>query len=187
MNDLREIERESIREFVYSAREEFAGRSVMDVGAGQQPYRDIVEEAGGEYVPYDAPSFPASCTRYDTTGQAFGRRFGAFLCTQVAQYVEDPRGFFEYLRVNYAAPGAVMVMTYPTNWPEVEWEDLHRFTKSGMGRILVQAGWAVERHETRAFVQWMTADAPTVALGYGVVARVPSRVGMAKLVSTVPS
>lgn len=197
MTDLRTIERDSIRAFVQRAADEgyLSGR-VLDYGCGKQPYRGIVEAASGEYVGYDAPSFPASVASSDTTGQAFGQEFDAILCTQVVQYVPGVTDFFwklrERRRLNKAPKGHVLtpgnqppfhlVLTYPTNWPEVEPEDLHRFTKAGMERLLTEAGFEIVLHEKRQSFSdakiitfdnrsHRTGPGDLFALGYGVVAR----------------
>ena len=174
--NLRDLEHGSIRSFVQSCAEAgyLSGR-VLDYGCGRQPYRDIVEEAGGAYTPYDAPTFPASMAAEDTTGLAFGGLYDTILCTQVVQYVEDVGGLFRnQLRIGHMVRTApsYLVLTYPTNWPEVEPEDLHRFTKAGMERLLIEAGFKIMRHDRRATVLFgFHRDSEQVALGYGVVAR----------------
>ena len=59
-------------------------------------------------------------------------------------------------------------MTYPTHWPEVEQEDLHRFTKAGMEKTLKLVGFEIKLHFPRAWTNLCTEE---VAVGYGVVAR----------------
>ena len=164
---VRVIERASIRAFVESCSEQLRG-SVLDIGAGEQPYREIVERAGGQYVPYDAPSFPASLARRDTTGEAWGKRFDTLLCNQVVQYVEEVVEMLRRHRADHLNRGGFLVLTYPTNWAEVEPEDLHRFTCAGMGRILSDAGFTALRHERRAEINLGGFVLP---IGYGVLAR----------------
>lgn len=174
MSDLRELERDSIYRFVESCGDLFRGARVLDYGAGAQPYKDLIESFGPkEYVPYDAPNFPASCATADTTGSAWQRRFDVVVCTQVFQYLERPDvELFDirYHRLSYerSIGDRYLVLTYPTNWPEVEEADLRRFTKSGMGRMLADVGFEIMRHERRAEV---TLGGEAFALGYGVVAR----------------
>ena len=157
-HSIRELERKSIRDFVGRNRQYLTGR-VLDFGAGKlgtcrepQPYRDLVS---GEYWPYDlGDDVP--------TG-----KFDAVLCTQVVQYVPDvPRlisSFWSYLK-----DGGYLVMTYPTNWDEVEASDLHRFTKSGMERMISDMYLTIVSHERRAEIDLGGFKFP---LGYGVVAR----------------
>lgn len=182
--NLRDYERESIRRFVQSAADEgYLSGSVLDVGSGTRPYATIVKEAGGEYVPFDAPGYPGAVPGVrDSTGDAWGRLFRTALCTQVIQYQEQPLTFLTGVRARLAhSDEAWLVMTYPTHWPEVEAEDLWRFTKTGMARLLTDAGFSIIRHEKRGSV-WdprfdvgaqkrVTAVGEEFVLGYGVVAR----------------
>ena len=197
--NLRDYERASIRAFVQQAADDgyLSGR-VLDYGCGKQPYRDIVEAAGGEYHGFDLARFQANVSGEDMGASELTmspfwwpiappilghRAYDAILCTQVLQYVEDPADLLGDLRwqENHARlehPFA-LVLTYPTNWPEVEPEDLHRFTKAGMERLLTEAGFEIVRHERRAEVLMSSKrNGPRppepldyIALGYGVIAR----------------
>ncbi len=170
---LRELEAASIRSFVESCSEHFTGR-VLDYGCGKSPYRDIVEAAGGEYVGFDRAEYPANVSGEDVGD--LPSYVDATICTQVLQYCADPESELWLLhgRMRWGgAPGTVeqrgvLVLTFPTNWPEVEPEDLHRFTASGMTRLLTEAGFTVERMERRAEI---ANRSDVFALGYGVVAR----------------
>lgn len=164
---VRSLERESIRAFVESCAPLLTGR-VLDYGCGKQPYRDVVEQAGGEYVPYDRADFPANVSGEDLgDDRVFHRDFDAVLCTQVAQYWPTPENQLRWLNDSVAA-GGWLVMTFPTNWDEVETADLFRYTAQGMGHLLSLSGWTVERMERRAEI---TLGGFRFPLGYGVVAR----------------
>jgi trans-aconitate methyltransferase len=82
------------------------------------------------------------------------------------QYISDVphtlHVFAELLR-----PNGALVMTFPTNWDEVEETDLHRFTANGMRLMLIEAGFSVVKMERRAQVQIGNFRFP---LGYGCVA-----------------
>lgn len=173
---LREAEAYTIRSFVQRAADDgyLSGR-VLDYGCGKQPYRDIVEAAGGEYVGFDRADLPANVSGEDV-GEPYEssvfRDWDTVLCTQVLQYVRDVRETIQDLhvavvgRVNQYPPGH-LVLTYPTNWPEVEQEDLHRFTKAGMERLLTEAGFTIVRHEWRHGFHY---EGVSFAAGYGVIA-----------------
>lgn len=175
---LTKIENDSIRAFVHSAADEgyLRGR-VLDYGCGKQPYRDIVEKQGGEYVPFDRAGFPGNVSAEDI-GAVLPLDSDSVLCTQVVQYIPDVgvtlAGFRGMLRFSRGRRSGCLVLTYPTNWPEVEAEDLHRFTKAGMELLLIEAGFSILRHERRATVHG-SYDGEYAgyefALGYGVVAR----------------
>jgi len=149
---VRRIERASIRTFMLKHRELLSG-CVLDFGAGKQPYRDLVK---GEYVPYEPP------------GELDQERFDAAMCNQVMQYVLNPPVALYGIR-KALKPGGHLLLTYPTNWAEVEATDLCRFTRAGMERLLDGAGFNVIAHELRAEV--VVAGTFRFALGYGAVAR----------------
>jgi SAM-dependent methyltransferase len=95
--------------------------------------------------------------------------FDAIMFNQVIQYCKYPlvtlsAGIRARLR-----PGGYLVMTYPTNWPVVEVEDLRRWTLTGMDRDLREVGFTdILAHDLRAEVRY---DKVSFQLGYGVVAR----------------
>lgn len=60
MASLREIERQSIWQFVAEQSRFYDGRRVLDHGCGQSPYREIIVGAGGYYYGIDRPEFPGS-------------------------------------------------------------------------------------------------------------------------------
>lgn len=173
---VRDVERQSIREFVESCSDLFVGR-VLDYGCGKQPYRGIVEAAGAEYIGYDRVRLGGNVSGVDIGLSLFGTHglttggpngLDVILCNQVLQYVEVPAGVLANFR-DMLRPNGLLVMTYPTNWDEVEPADLHRFTRAGMERILKAAGFSIDRHDRRAEINLGGFRFP---LGYGVVARV---------------
>jgi Methyltransferase domain len=164
---LREEESRSIRRFVQLAADDgyLSGR-VLDYGCGKQPYRDIVEAAGAQYDGFDLVRFGGNLSGANIT-PPWKEGYQAVLCNQVVQYVLNPPRFARALYVRLTA-GGYLVMTYPTNWPEVESDDLHRFTKAGMERLLAEAGFEIVRHDWRHGFNY---DGISFAAGYGVVAR----------------
>lgn len=150
---IRQVERASIRAFLETHREYLRGR-VLDLGAGEQPYRDLVE---GEYVPYEKGdrNIPAG-------------PFNAVLCTQVLQYVDAPANFLRWGAWAGLARGGHLVLSYPTAWDEVEVADLWRFTKYGMEKVMRDIGFVLVAHERRAEV---AIDNFKFPLGYGLIAR----------------
>lgn len=163
---LREIEAESIREFVASASDRLRGR-VLDFGSGKTPYRSIVEGAGGEYVPYDRVANPASVATTDV-GPEFPlfepECWDAILCTQVIQYLPLPTFAVDQFRTALRYGGA-LVMTGPTTWPVIEPQDLWRFTTAGVESLL--RDFQIVRLEERGPFD---VGGFRLALGWGVVA-----------------
>lgn len=153
---VRQLERSSIRSFMeeYGA-PNLPGR-VLDFGAGKQPYKDLVD---GEYVPFDKAYVP--------DGVLFDKPFNAVMCNQVMQYLENPQATLYWFHSVLVSAG-FLVLTYPTNWDEVETSDLWRFTKQGMHRMVTRAGFNVMVHKRRAEIDLNGFKFP---LGYGVVAQ----------------
>lgn len=154
---IRELEQNSIASFVSDMRKFLTGR-VLDFGAGKegtcrkpQPYRHLVD---GSYHPFDIGDKPPE------------GKFSAILCTQVFQYLPDP---LDQLRDfgNKLLDDGTLVLTYPTNWDEVEDSDYWRFTKCGFDKLLGMAGFRPIIHRRRAEVDLGGFKFP---LGYGVVA-----------------
>jgi carbamoyltransferase len=73
----------------------------------------------GEYVSFEK-------------GEEFPKgTFHTVLVNQVVQYLENPHEVF----LKLASVGEYLVMTYPTNWEEIEDTDIRRYTKSGMEQM----------------------------------------------------
>lgn len=162
------MERESIRTFLNDHAPLFRGR-VLDYGAGRQPYQDIVDQAGGVYIPYDRSGFPANVSGADVgPDEDEWGDLDAIVCNQVVQYIGDVEGllggFCDLLRGG--DPG-VLVLTGPTNWPEVEPADLHRFTTAGIKALLVAVGFRQVDVRARAYIEMGDLR---LSVGYGAVA-----------------
>lgn len=168
MTALRDLERASIRAFVESCSEQLSGR-VLDFGCGTQPYRDVVEAAGGTYVPFDRRRYPGNVSGEDVGGYGIADGWTAVLCTQMIQYAENTFALLAVFHQLLSARGGYLVLTGPTNWPEDEPEDLFRFTRTGIAALLRLTGFEVLRCESRA--QIPGPDGVPLSLGFGVVAR----------------
>lgn len=152
MTSIRELERASIEKFLRDHADCFVGR-VLDMGCGLQPYRDLVEEQGAEYVPYDRAEFPGSTVVMDVgeDPRAGLEEFDAIICTQVIQYLDpakqyydesNPTAFLSWLGSLLVPNGqSTLLMTGPTNWPIVEEQDYWRPTPNGIKRMLRATAW----------------------------------------------
>lgn len=171
---IRELERASIADVIARAAELgiFAGRLVLDYGCGRQPYRDLIEGAGGDYIGWNRARFPGlpPADRVDVgeIDDPLAHTWDVIVCTQVVQYVPHvERLLCDFWRALQLRAG-MLVLTYPTCWDEVEPEDLHRFTRAGVDRLLVGNGFETLEHERRAEVELGGFRFP---LGGGVIAR----------------
>lgn len=163
-----EIENESIREFVASY--PYTGR-VLDYGCGLSPYRDLIEPQA-QYVGYDRPDYPANMSREHVGGDyplTVGSldQWDAIVCTQVVQFVPNVYRLLRQFR-DAITPGGALVLTGPTCWPEVNDEDIHRHTRTGISALMRAAGFEVEVCEERAAVVMTDFR---FSLGYGCIGR----------------
>jgi SAM-dependent methyltransferase len=167
---IRDIEKQSVRDFVTAHDSLLTGR-VLDYGCGTQPYRKIVEHAGGTYIGFDRQSFPGNVSGGDVGELADLRPasegFDAILCTQMIQFVRDPDELL-MLFANWLKNGGHLILTGPTNWPEVEPEDLHRHTLAGIRQLLRETGFDIVIAEQRG---GLPIPGFGLSIGYGVVAR----------------
>jgi SAM-dependent methyltransferase len=123
-----------------------AGARVLDVGAGDAPYRELFVHAG--YVTNDwAQSQHPGARSADVIASAAALPLedGAFdlvLCTQVLEHVPEPSDVLaECFRV--LAPGGRIALTVPLLWEQHEMpHDFYRYTESGLRHLLTKAGFS---------------------------------------------
>jgi SAM-dependent methyltransferase len=133
------LERESIYRFVAEqARLLGVGSRVLDVGAGEAPYRELFDEH--TYVTLDYADTPHS-GQVDLQGAADSiptdaGSFDAIVCTQVLEHVPRPlQALREFRRV--LRPGGALIATVPFAWEEHETPyDFYRYTRYGVEQLL---------------------------------------------------
>jgi SAM-dependent methyltransferase len=139
------LERASIYRFVAEQASLLpVGSRVIDVGAGEAPYRELFGDQ--RYVTLDRPDTPHSGS-VDLHGDADSipaedGSFDAVLCTQVLEHVPEPllalREFRRILR-----PGGRIIATVPFVWEEHEAPfDYYRYTRYGIEHLVRRAGFA---------------------------------------------
>jgi hypothetical protein len=156
---VREFQRVAIVQFLLE--QDFTGE-VLDYGCGAAPYREIVETMGGHWNGYNRAIYPGGPQIDVGPNHPLEEEWDVILCTQMLQYVPDPIDLLHH----FHASTKKLVLTYATNWPEVEPEDLFRFTRCGMERVLSE--WKILDHRVLGSIPF--GDREFIALGYGVVA-----------------
>jgi SAM-dependent methyltransferase len=139
------LERESIYRFLDEQVRLLAiGSRVLDVGAGEAPYRELFDEH--DYVTLDYADTPHS-GHVDLHGAADSipaedGSFDAIVCTQVLEHVPRPlRALQEFHRV--LRPGGTLIATVPFAWEEHEAPyDFYRYTRYGIEQLLGDADFA---------------------------------------------
>jgi methyltransferase family protein len=139
-------ERDSILEFALRCATEIeAGSRLLDVGAGNSPYRELFDHV--RYQSSDWANSPHPGAReVDHIGPAHDLPVGdgeydGVLCTQVLEHVPNPaevaRELFRILR-----PGGRAYVTVPLAWELHELPfDFYRYTPHGLAEIFGRAGF----------------------------------------------
>lgn len=128
---------------------------VLDVGAGEAPWRELLAEA--EYVGLDldaAGQFgmrrQAGIVYYDGRRMPFAD--GAFdhvLCAEVLEHVPDPRALLlEAARVLRRGGSLILTVPWSARLHHLP-HDYHRFTRYGLEALLGSAGFSAVRIEER--------------------------------------
>jgi SAM-dependent methyltransferase len=139
-------ERQSILDFALRvARELEPGRRLIDVGAGNSPYRELFDHL--RYESTDWQHSPhAGARAVDHVGPAHDLpvadgEYDAVLCTQVLEHVPNPSEVIEELH-RILAPGGRLYMTVPLVWELHELPfDFYRYTPHGLASMLAAAGF----------------------------------------------
>lgn len=116
---------------------------VLDVGAGEQPYRRYLKN-GDDYVSMDLSEGRGA----EIVGSVLdipleSDSFEGIICTEVIEHVDDPQSAIrELLRVS--KPGGLLYLTAPMSWGlHYEPHDYFRYTKYGLSSMLEREGFEV--------------------------------------------
>lgn len=138
------LERESICSFMEEQAHTLpSGCRVLDVGAGEAPYRELFSEH--EYVTLDYPDTPHSgAVDMHGSADAIPAADGSFdvvVCTQVLEHVPNPLlAMHEFRRV--LREGGALIATVPFVWEEHEApHDYYRYTRYGIEHLAHEAGF----------------------------------------------
>lgn len=106
---------------------DLAGKRLLDVGAGQQPYRHVIEESGAKYYSHDFNSYVPSDIagglhiewphlrqdyECDVLEIPEDEPFDFLICTEVLEHVSDPVRTFEKLS-RLLVPKGELIITVP--------------------------------------------------------------------------
>jgi hypothetical protein len=139
-------ERESLLEFALRVAAELpAGSRLIDVGAGNSPYRELFDHVHYESTDWEHSVHPGA-RAVDHVGPAHDlpvphEAYDAVLCTQVLEHVPNPEAVIaELYRV--LCPGGRLYLTVPLAWELHEMPfDFYRYTPHGLATILSGAGF----------------------------------------------
>lgn len=138
-----------------------AGTYVLDVGAGEQPYRPLFEHCKYESADFEAvPDAPYGKSTYVCDLAKIpveSERFGAVLFNQVMEHVPEPSKVLDEL-FRVLKPGGKMICTAPLFYEEHQTPyDYYRYTQFAWRHLLEKAGFEVVE------LRWMEGYVSTVA------------------------
>jgi SAM-dependent methyltransferase len=139
-------ERRSILDFVMSvAAAAPAGTAILDVGAGDAPYRELFSHADYRTNDWEESVHPGA-RRVDYVGSATAlpipnASFDLVLCTQVLEHIADPIKVLEEC-ARVLRSGGTLALTVPLAWQLHELpHDYYRYTEAGVEHLLRRAGF----------------------------------------------
>jgi SAM-dependent methyltransferase len=139
-------ERTSLLRFAIRAAAELApGSRLIDVGAGDSPYRELFNHLRYESSDWEQSVHPGA-RGVDHVGPAHDLpvpdgAYDAVLCTQVLEHVPNPGAVLAELH-RVLRPGGRLYLTVPLAWELHELPyDFYRYTPHGLARILTDAGF----------------------------------------------
>ena len=122
--------------------------SVLDIGCGIKPYREIIGKYCTEYIGLDHPATPHGLKEVEVVGDALrlpfgGERFDSVVSFQVMEHVREPQLFLSEAYRVMKRGGMAMLMT-PFMWGEHEQpHDYFRYTRYGLRYLAEKAGFEV--------------------------------------------
>ena len=127
---------------------QYISGTVLDVGCGIKPYKEIIERRSAAYIGLDYQKSPHGLEEVDVIGSAMelpfsSSTFDSIVSFQVMEHLREPKDFLkEAFRV--LKPGGKMILTTPFLWPEHEVpHDYYRFTRYGIKYLCEEAGFEV--------------------------------------------
>lgn len=184
------------RRYAVEDHAQHAAGLLVDVGAGNQPYREIVGSRAERYIALDiaVPAAPGK-TPPDVVGDATALPIGSdradtILCASVLMYVDRPdRAFTEFARVLHTG-GKLILVGQQIRGQGPESSDRWRFSRRGLFLLATEAGlevigiepcngifgtighaWSIWLCETIGTLRWFPS---VVARGLSALTLVPS-------------
>ncbi len=122
--------------------------SLVDIGCGRKPYKDLFAPYVAEYIGIDHEGTTHDRANIDRFGTAYeipadNSEFDSALCTAVLEHLEEPEfALRECYRV--LKPGGVAIYTVPFIWHlHEEPRDFFRYSKYGLKYLFEKVGFEV--------------------------------------------
>ncbi|MGE5457135.1 MAG: class I SAM-dependent methyltransferase [Methanococcaceae archaeon] len=121
---------------------------VLDIGCGEQPYKEILSTRAEKIIGIDHVSIVSSMSQVDVAGEAMrlpfkGESFDAVVSFQVMEHLPEPLEFLKEIR-RVLKTGGHVLLTTPFMWGEhSEPYDFFRYTRYGLKYLSEKAGLSV--------------------------------------------
>ena len=125
--------------------------TLLDFGAGGQPYRELFETKVVRYVAADVCPMPGRALdvtlEVDKPVPLADGAVNTILSSQTLEHVSDPNFYLQECR-RLLAPDGFLILTVPMQWRHHETpHDYLRFTRFGITALLQRAGFIVDHLE----------------------------------------
>ncbi len=146
-----------------------AGQSLVDMGCGDMPYRQIIEQSGAEYKGADLGN--QADLQIDSEGKVNlpGQTADAVLSVQVLEHVLDLDAYCEEIRRLLRPDGTLFLSTHGTWLYHPHPEDHRRWTRTGLVADLESRGFSIE--QMKALVGPLATTTIIRLTGYAFVLR----------------
>jgi SAM-dependent methyltransferase len=120
--------------------------TLLDVGCGKKPYREILERHISQYVGVEHPATLHGLTDVEVVADALtmpfrDRSFDTVVSFQVMEHIPEPQLFMREI-FRLLKPGGHAILTTPFMWGEHEAPyDFYRYTRYGLKYLAEKAGF----------------------------------------------
>lgn len=128
--------------------------SLLDIGCGRKPYRNIFAPYITRHIGIDIPTSMHGRDDLDLAGSALSLplvsgTFDTVLATEVMEHTPNPERMLEEIN-RVLVPGGIVILSVPFHEPLHELPyDYYRFTSVSLIQLLTAQGFRVERIERR--------------------------------------
>lgn len=118
------------------------GQNVLEYGCGRMPYRKYITSIGARYKSADVEK--SKGVDYKITSDGIlpdcNQTFDVVLVMDVLQHIECPEKNIRNL-TPYLAPNGILVVSTPFIFAECDFEDFHRWSRSGVKGLFGRSGF----------------------------------------------